>query len=75
MSKEIKLETLAAFDEEYMKDPIAKVMRRALAKNGIDSIAYVEENEYRTLPTFSLVTLFSLYLYLIFKVILEKEEI
>ena len=54
MSKEIKLETLAAFDEEYMKDPIAKVMRRALAKNGIDSIAYVEENEYRTLPTFSI---------------------
>ena len=54
MSKEIKLETLAKFDEAYLKDPIAKVMRRALAKNGIDTIAFVGENQYKTIPTFSI---------------------
>ncbi len=54
MSKNIELATLESFDKDYSNDVVAKVMRRALAKNSIADIAFVGEKQSGTTFNFSI---------------------
>lgn len=52
--KAVSYQTIQAMNQNYEKDLHQKAMRRALAKNPIDSIAYVTESEQKTQFKFSI---------------------
>ena len=54
MSKEIQMNTLNQYETNYQNDKQAKAMRRALAKNELDSIAFVSESTANTKCQFSI---------------------
>lgn len=52
--KAVSYQTILAMEKQYQQDIHQKAMRRALAKNSIDTIAYVSESEANTQFKFSI---------------------